>query len=119
VRRIADAYAAIDRAIGRGDSAVDEDFALHCRIAEATDNPQFLRFLEYLGRFIIPRQTIRVAAGSPQARHAYLTRLQAEHRDIVQAIRAHAVQRARAAMRRHLVNSRKRYQKLAATLDAG
>jgi DNA-binding FadR family transcriptional regulator len=119
VRRIADAYRAIDRAIGRGDSAVDEDFALHCRIAEATDNPQFLRFLEYLGRFIIPRQTIRVAAGSPQARHAYLTRLQAEHRDIVQAIRAHAVQRARAAMRRHLVNSRKRYQKLAATLDAG
>ena len=43
--------------------AVDQDFALHCRIAEAAGNPQFVRFLEYLGRFIIPRQTIPGDAG--------------------------------------------------------
>ena len=42
-----------------------------------------------------------------------------EHRDIVQAIRGGAVLQARAAMRRHLVNSRKRYQRLAAKLGSG
>jgi DNA-binding FadR family transcriptional regulator len=117
IRRIAEAYDAIDEAIARGESAVDQDFAFHCRIAEATGNPQFLKFLEYLGRFIIPRQTIRIGIGTPAEQRAYLTTFQAEHRDILSAIRAHAVRKARAAMRRHLMNSRKRYQKLAADLD--
>ena len=114
--QIAESYRAIDQAIRRGESAVDQDFALHCRIADATENPQFVRFLGYLGRFIIPRQTVRMTAGSPQERQAYLYRIQKEHDEIVQAIRAHAVAAARAAMRRHLLSSRKRYQKLAAEL---
>jgi GntR family transcriptional regulator, transcriptional repressor for pyruvate dehydrogenase complex len=115
-RKIADAYEAIDVAIGRGGSAVDQDFAFHCRIAQAAGNPQFLRFLEYLGRFIIPRQTVRVAAGLPADRPAYLAAIQREHGEIVQAILSHEVQKARAAMRRHLLNSRRRYQKLAVEL---
>jgi DNA-binding FadR family transcriptional regulator len=41
---------------------------------------------------------------------------QEEHRDIVRAIRRGAVAQARAAMRRHLLNSRKRYQAFAAKL---
>jgi DNA-binding FadR family transcriptional regulator len=116
VREVAGAYDAIQAALGRGESAVDQDFAFHCRIAEATGNPQFRRFLEYLGRFIIPRQTVSVAAGSLADRRTYLATIQDEHREIVQAIRAHAVSKARAAMRRHLFNSRKRYQRLAAEL---
>lgn len=116
---ITQAFEAIEQAIRRGESAVDQDFAFHCRIAQATGNPQFVRFLEYLGRFIIPRQTIRVSVGSPKDRQAYLHRIQREHDAIVRAIRAHAVQPARAAMRRHLLNSRKRYQQLAAKLGDG
>jgi DNA-binding FadR family transcriptional regulator len=116
LRGIADAYRAIEQAILRGESAVDQDFAFHCRIAEATGNPQFVRFLQYLGRFIIPRQTIRGAVRSPREREAYLHRIQKEHGEIVRAVRAHAVPTARAAMRRHLLNSRKRYQRLAAKL---
>jgi GntR family transcriptional regulator, transcriptional repressor for pyruvate dehydrogenase complex len=116
VDRIADAYAAIDAAIARGDSAVDQDFAFHCRIAEAAGNPQFLRFLEYLGRFIIPRQTVSVAAGMAAEPKAYLATIQGEHRDIMQAIRTQEVPKARAAMRKHLLNSRKRYRRLAAEL---
>jgi DNA-binding FadR family transcriptional regulator len=61
---------------------------------------------------------VRFAAGSPAERRAYLTRIQKEHRDIIDAMQAHAPQAARAAMRRHLVNSRKRYQKLAAAIGA-
>jgi GntR family transcriptional repressor for pyruvate dehydrogenase complex len=117
LRAIKTAYEAIEAAVIRGDAAVDQDFAFHCRIAEATGNPQFVRFLDYLGRFIIPRQTIRVNIGSPPQRRAYLDRIQNEHREIVRAIRAHAVTRARAAMRSHLANSRKRYQKLAEQLS--
>ena len=48
----------------------------------------------------------------------YRETFQREHRDIVQAIRSGAVAQARAAMRRHLLNSRKRYQRLAAKLGS-
>jgi GntR family transcriptional regulator, transcriptional repressor for pyruvate dehydrogenase complex len=112
IRKIVDCLGAIDAALKRGEDAIDQDFALHCAIADATGNPQFKRLLEHLGRFIIPRETIRGGPGLP--RRAYGQTFQNEHRDIVQAIRAGAVAQARAAMRRHLGNSRKRYQKFAA-----
>ena len=41
-----------------------------------------------------------------------------EHREIVRAIRTGAVAQARAAMRRHLLNSRKRYQAFASKLGS-
>src|SRR5262244_2394712 len=105
---VAAAHAAIGRAIERGESAIDQDFAFHRSIAGATRNPQFGRFLEYLGRFIIPRQTIRVASGAAE-RLAYLRAIQKEHLAILGAIRARSVAKARAAMHSHLSNSRKRY----------
>ena len=114
IRNIVRCLDAIDLAIKRGKDAIVEDFALHCSIAEATGNPQFRRFLEHLGRFIIPRQTIRGGPGIPK--RAYSETFQREHREIVQAIRSRAVLQARAAMRRHLGNSRKRYQRLASKL---
>jgi GntR family transcriptional repressor for pyruvate dehydrogenase complex len=114
IRRIVRCLDAINVAIRRGDDAITEDFALHCSIADATGNPQFRRFLEHLGRFIIPRQTIRGGPGIPK--RAYSKTFQQEHRDIVHAIRVGAVSQARSAMRRHLHNSRKRYQRLAAKL---
>lgn len=114
VRKIAQAYDGIERAIERGEAAVDEDFSFHCAIADATGNSQFKRFLEYLGRFIIPRQSIRKSLPRISDLRAYLARLQNEHMEILDSIRARTPVAARAAMRRHLVNSRRRYQKLAA-----
>src|SRR5262249_10698488 len=69
IRKIVECLAAVDTALKRGEDAITEDFALHCSIADATGNPQFRRFLEHLGRFIIPRQTIRGGPGIP--RRAY------------------------------------------------
>lgn len=115
-RRITAAYAKIDAAIGRNDDAIAEDFAFHSAIAAAAGNPQFDKFLQYLGRFIIPRQSIRSKAGSPSDRRAYLETIQKEHGEIRDAIFDGAVTQARGAMRRHLVNSRKRYQKMVASL---
>jgi GntR family transcriptional regulator, transcriptional repressor for pyruvate dehydrogenase complex len=117
IHEIAKAYAAIDSIIQDGGSAVDEDFAFHCAIAAATGNPQFLRFLEYLGRHIIPRQSIRITASPMTDRGAYLRMIQREHLDILNAIRSSASTKARAAMRRHLLRSRARYQKLATKLQ--
>jgi len=110
VKRIANRFVAINAAIAKGGSGVDEDFAFHCEIAEATRNPQFRGILEYLGRFIIPRRP----GGD---RHASLTHLrevpafQREHENILNAIRAHAASRARSAMKRHLNNSRLRFER--------
>jgi len=117
LRAIADAYAAIEDAIARDESGVDQDFAFHRSIAQATGNAQFSHFLDYLGRFIIPRQTINSGTNGGGGRRAYLQAIQKEHRAITAAIRAGAVAPARAAMRRHLHNSRKRYHKLAAKLE--
>jgi DNA-binding FadR family transcriptional regulator len=108
---IAAALEAIGRAIGRDELGVTEDFAFHRTVAEATENPQFPRFLDFLGRYIIPRQSVRVAAPSL---HGYLETIQAEHGSIFRAISDRSVGGARRAMRRHLLRSRDRYRRLAA-----
>src|SRR5579862_3452137 len=102
-RKVNEALVAIETALARGESAIDEDFAFHRAIAAATGNPQFAHFLEYLGRFIIPRQSIRVAAHRPEGQRAYLETFQREHAAIAAAIVARDADAARAAMRGHLV----------------
>jgi DNA-binding FadR family transcriptional regulator len=114
LRAIGQALAAMDRAIARNESAIDEDYAFHRAIAEATGNAQFARFLEYLGRFIIPRQTVRMEPVRASGARAYLDAFQHEHRAIHDAIQNHDSTAARAAMRRHLLKSRERYRRLAA-----
>jgi GntR family transcriptional repressor for pyruvate dehydrogenase complex len=112
IKKIGERFAEIEAAIARGETAVDEDFAFHCEIADATGNPQFKRFLEYLGRFVIPRKTVW-GNDPPLLSKSRLATFQREHREILDAIRARSVKRARGAMQSHLANSRRRYQKLA------
>jgi GntR family transcriptional regulator, transcriptional repressor for pyruvate dehydrogenase complex len=112
-REVGDALARIDRAIERGENAVDEDFAFHRTVAAATNNLQFWAFLDYLGRFIIPRQSIRVAAYRTDSQRPYLETIQAEHRAIFAAIQSGDAPAAREAMRQHLSNSQARYRRLA------
>jgi DNA-binding FadR family transcriptional regulator len=113
-KRIAKALQAIDEAMNRGDTAIDQDIAFHHAIAAATSNAQFSSFLEYLGRFIIPRTSIRVAANREEGQRAYLETFQGEHRAILKAIEAGEAEMARDAMRLHLANSQARYRRLAA-----
>lgn len=108
---VAAALDAVDGAIGRGDAAVAEDFAFHAAIASATGNPQFRRFLDFLGGFIIPRGIVRLREARPAE---YLAMIQDEHRAILAAIEARSPPDAQAAMRAHLLNSRARYRALAA-----
>src|SRR3546814_2796873 len=62
LRRTAAQLSQLDRSIrnfeieiDRNESAVDADLDFHRRIAAATNNPQYLRFLEFLGPYLIPR----------------------------------------------------------------
>jgi GntR family transcriptional regulator, transcriptional repressor for pyruvate dehydrogenase complex len=113
MKKIVERYRAIQAAIERGNNAVDEDFAFHCAIADGTGNRQFRRFLEYLGRFIIPRRTVWGSAKTA-ARRIDLDTFQREHKQILDAIKGGAPAKARAAMQRHLLNSRARYEAIAA-----
>jgi DNA-binding FadR family transcriptional regulator len=111
-QRVARAFAAMERVITRGESGIDEDFAFHFTIAEATANPQFPRFLEYLGRFIIPRQSVRLTGRDEKGQRAYLQMILEEHRTIRDAVAGGDAAAARRAMRKHLIGSQTRYRAL-------
>jgi len=113
-RAIAAALEAIERASSHGKTAVDEDLAFHRAIAEATGNPEFARFLQFIGRHLIPRRTVSGLPERMGGRRAYLTIIQEEHRRIFEAIRSGDARAARDAMRRHLTRSLDRYRRLAA-----
>jgi GntR family transcriptional regulator, transcriptional repressor for pyruvate dehydrogenase complex len=114
IKAIAAALEAIERAAGDGKSAVDEDLAFHRAIAEATGNDEFPRFLQFIGRHLIPRRTVGGLPERMGGERAYLALIQEEHRRIYHAIESRDARGAREAMRRHLTRSLERYRKLAA-----
>jgi GntR family transcriptional regulator, transcriptional repressor for pyruvate dehydrogenase complex len=113
IKAIREAQRVFSRAISGGERAIREDFAFHQAIALATQNNRFVEFLEFLGRLIIPRQSIRSFEGRPDGPRRYLGRIEKEHEAIFEAIAARSPKRARAAMRGHLLKSRERYRELA------
>src|ERR1700731_1549378 len=113
IKAIGEAHRVFSRAIGGGERAIKEDFAFHQAIALATQNNRFVEFLEFLGRLIIPRQSIRSFEGNPDGPGKYLGRIEKEHEAIFHAIGAHSPRKAREAMRGHLLKSRERYRELA------
>lgn len=119
LRKLAACLDAIDRAIDQGGAAIEADFAFHCAIAEATGNEHFLRFLRFLGTFIIPRQSVRVNTISEAEQVVYLRRIQNEHQAILAAIESRDTAAARDAARFHLTNGRERYRQLAKGADLG
>ena len=113
IKAIREAQRVFSRAISSGERAIKEDFAFHQAIALATQNNRFVEFLQFLGRLIIPRQSIRSFEGSPDGPFKYLGRIEKEHEAISHAIGAHSPGKAREAMRGHLLKSRERYRELA------
>lgn len=104
----------MQQAIGRGEPAINEDFAFHQAIAIATHNPRFEQFLGFLGRQLIPRQTIRSEVFAGEDAASYLKRIQAEHTRIADAIVEGDAAEARRAMRVHLTKAIQRYRSYAA-----
>jgi GntR family transcriptional regulator, transcriptional repressor for pyruvate dehydrogenase complex len=113
IKAIKEAQRVFSRVISGGELAIKEDFAFHQAIALATQNNRFGEFLEFLGRLIIPRQSIRSFEGNPNGPRQYLARIEKEHEAIFHAISARSPSKAREAMRGHLLKSRERYRELA------
>src|SRR5258705_10534203 len=114
VRAIQAAVAAMTRAVEANRTAVDEDLAFHRAIAEATGNAEFPRFLQFIGRHLIPRRTVSGLPERMGGQRVYLALIQEEHRRIFEAIERGESKAAREAMRRHLTRSLERYRNLAA-----
>jgi DNA-binding FadR family transcriptional regulator len=107
------ALRAVEAALRQGGGAIEEDFAFHRAIAAASGNSRIGELLEFLGRHVIPRQSVRVALSSPDEQRQYLLRIQKEHARIYAAIRDRHTAEARKAMRTHLTRSLTRYRRLA------
>jgi DNA-binding FadR family transcriptional regulator len=112
LRRIASALRGMISAGKKGELAVDEDRAFHREIATASHNQYFQSFLEFLGRYIIPRSSIRIGHDTSDERRHYLDRLEEEHTRIYEAIERKDAEAARSAMRRHLRNGLERLEQL-------
>ena len=112
LKAIARSLTAFAEAIDRGEEAIEADYDFHRAICEATGNDYFVSFLEFLGRHIIPRRSIRVSQQSERARRSYLKKVLSEHKAIFRAIEAGQPASARTVMRSHLEKGRARYVKL-------
>jgi GntR family transcriptional regulator, transcriptional repressor for pyruvate dehydrogenase complex len=98
----------IEAEIEFGGNAVDADFRFHVAIFRSVHNRYFPQLLEFLGNFIIPPQTLNLASGSEE-QVRYLRKIQAEHVEIYEAIRAQNTASALKAARQHLSNALSRY----------
>jgi DNA-binding FadR family transcriptional regulator len=107
LRRIIDAIAALDRVIEEGALGVEEDIALHRAVAEATGNRFFTATLAALEAQVAVGITLNRNLSLIQPRDRLL-RGQKEHRAVLDAIAAKDEAAARAAMRLHIENARKR-----------
>jgi GntR family transcriptional repressor for pyruvate dehydrogenase complex len=112
LKAIRHAQKLFSKAVARGERSINEDYAFHDAIAVATQNSRFIEFLHFLGRLIIPRQSIRTFEDTDALRR-YLQKVEREHQAIAEAVEARAPSKARELMRRHLLNGRERYRQLA------
>lgn len=96
--------------------STDSDFALHRAIAQGSQNPYFLRFIDFLGARIIPPRSMVVEKSAAEERRKYVARIQREHRRIIDAIAAQNPDAAMTAMRAHLGESRARHRERLKTL---
>lgn len=116
VKAIWKCLAQFDKQIEAGNDAVKEDFLFHLAIADASGNPYFSRFIEYIGSGVIPSREIVTNNERSYQPNNYLALIQQEHYDIAKAIEEKDVEAAKLAIRKHLGNSRERHIKIAKRL---
>ncbi|ASY65135.1 putative D-glucarate or D-galactorate regulator, GntR family (plasmid) [Sinorhizobium sojae CCBAU 05684] len=98
--------------IAEGKPTDEADFQFHMAIAAATNNARFKAFLEHVGRRMIPRVKFKTVMGGVDPLPSRDQPILEEHREIAEAILARDPEKAREAMRRHLVTGIKRYRAL-------
>ncbi len=86
-----------------------DDFRFHCAVAAASQNEHFYGIFNYLGETLMPRMRLQAHQVSDATFSAHLARVNQEHRAILRSIEAGDADGARAAMRKHLSDSRDRH----------
>jgi GntR family transcriptional repressor for pyruvate dehydrogenase complex len=92
------------------DTAVEADFAFHRAIAAASGNRFYVDLLDSLGPMMILLPRTRLGDEYTHSDHAHVERVVREHDNVAAAVLAGDAETARAAMRVHLGNSRRRLQ---------
>ncbi|TXI02163.1 MAG: FadR family transcriptional regulator [Rhizobium sp.] len=95
----------------QGLSTVDADYEFHLAVATATNNRFYVDVLRHFGSRTIPRGQFPTL---PEANdRAYLQKVHTEHIEILAGIAEQDPDRARKAMRAHLMESQRRYRLMA------
>ncbi|QNB08188.1 FadR/GntR family transcriptional regulator [Herbaspirillum frisingense] len=102
------ALQAIDAAAAAGRDGVQEDFAFHAAISNASHNPLYTSLVQFLSQFL--HAAIRVARMNEARSSEFVQQVRAEHAALAAAISAGDADAARAAALLHMENSAKRIQ---------
>lgn len=116
LQRLGAARAALQAAGNDNAKMAPADYEFHRAIAEVAGNPYFVTLMDQLGGDVIPHSKINLYRISGEE-DDFLARVAQEHEEIFEAVAMGRPEEARAAMSRHLENSRHRYSLLAATHD--
>lgn len=92
------------------EGAVEADFAFHRAIATATGNRFYTDLITSLGPMMIMLPRTRLGVEYSMTDEVHVQRVQREHENIAAAVMAGDAETARAAMRVHLGNTRRRLQ---------
>jgi DNA-binding FadR family transcriptional regulator len=111
LQAMAAALKAYQESLQANSDAATPDFQFHVEVARATGNRHFTDLMTYLGTMIIPRTRVNITAKATEDKMSYLSRVNAEHECIYNAIRLQDPEAARAAMRTHLSNGRERLRR--------
>ncbi len=102
-----------------GRDASDSDYQLHLAIARAAKNPQFEKFLNFLGQHFIPPHELLMDTDTKETKEEMEERqnnlkqvIHTEHEAIVIAISNSDPEAAREATRKHIANSIKRHRQI-------
>ncbi|HET6560417.1 MAG TPA: FadR/GntR family transcriptional regulator [Marmoricola sp.] len=90
------------------EGAVEADFAFHLAVARATHNRFYVDLLESLGPMMVMLPRTRLGEEFSMTDAAHVDRVQREHDNVAAAVLAGDGETARAAMRVHLGNTRRR-----------
>ncbi len=106
LQRLRAALDAMAAAVRDGTNGVESDVAFHRGIAEATGNPHYVAFMNYLIQFL--RKGVRISRERTLRRPGLGEKVQLEHEAIFRAIQGRDPEAAGAAARRHVRGTMRR-----------